>query len=144
MPNPLDRYVAATYFKYYALLLLALAVPMLPLLRSFALSYGYVLPMLSVAGIAAACATVLDFAFRRELTTLQRYGVEYAQVYRPLLCTTVAPIAAVCALAVVLSANRGAALCWSIIALCSATLCVALACKRSWDNAASRGGGSSL
>lgn len=142
MRNGLDRYVAATCFKYYTLLVAALAVPMLPLLSSFSSSYGYVLPVLSAAGAAAAGATLLEFGFRRELTTLQRYGVEYAQVFRPLLYATVTPIAVLSVFAVVLAGNHGAAACCSVFALCSAMVCVALACKRSWGIAALRGHGS--
>lgn len=138
MPNALDRYVASTYFKYYAPLLLVLAVPMLPLLRSFAFSCGYVLLVLSIAGAAAACATLLEFGFRRDLTTLQRYGVEYAQVFKPLLASTAAPIVAVSTVAIAAAVNHGAAVYWSVFGLCSAALCVTLACKRSWEHAASR------
>jgi hypothetical protein len=133
MPNALDRYVAVRYFKYYALFILVLVLPMLPLLRSFALSYGYVLLLLSVAGAAAAFATLLEFGFRSELTTLQRYGVEYAQVFKPLLFSTVTPIVAVSALAVAVAVNHGTAVYWSVLSLCSATLCVTFACERSWS-----------
>jgi hypothetical protein len=132
MPNALDRYVAVRYFKYYVLLIAVLALPMFPLLRDFALSYGYVLLVLSLAGAAAACATLLEFGFRRELATLQRYGVEYAQVFRPLLLSTVAPMIAASATAVVLAVDRDAAAYWSALGLCSSALCVTLACKRSW------------
>jgi hypothetical protein len=111
---------------------------MLPLLRSFDLSYGYVLLVLSVAGAAAAFSTLLEFGFRRELTTLQRYGVEYAQVLKPLLYSTIAPIVAVSALAVALAVNHGAAVYWSVLGLCSATLCVTFASKRSWSGRKSR------
>lgn len=132
MPNALDRYVAATYFRYYAALLLVLLVPMLPLLRSFAFSYGYVQLVLSIAGTAAACATLLEFGFRRELITLQRYGVEYAQLFKPLLVSTAAPIVAISAVAIALAVNHAAAVYWSVFGICSATLCVMFACKRSW------------
>lgn len=134
MPNALDRYVATTYFKYYVLIVAVLAVPMYPLLLRFNLSYGYVLPVLSVAGAATACATLLELGFRRELTTLQRYGVEYVHVFRPLLCTAIVPIVVASVLAVVLAPDRGAAVCWSVLAVCLATVCVRVACKRSWLN----------
>lgn len=140
MPNALDRYVAVTYFKYYALSILVLALPMYPLLARFSLSYEYVPAMLSLAGAATACATMFELRFRRELATLQRYGVAYAEVLRPLLYSTMAPIVMASAAAVVLAANRGTAVCCSVLGACCAIVCVRVACKRSWDAASGRSG----
>ncbi|HEY1975762.1 MAG TPA: hypothetical protein VGG89_04435 [Candidatus Baltobacteraceae bacterium] len=132
MLSVLDRYVAATYLKYYALSIAVLCLPMLPLLLRFSLSAAYVLAVLSIAGSGALCAALLELGYRREMTTLQRYGVGHGQMFRPLLGAALAPLAAVSAFAVLVSAARAPALYWSVAGLCAVTLCAVVAFRGAW------------
>lgn len=132
MRSVLGRFVAVTYLKYYALFVAVLALPMFPLLLRFSTMAIYILPVLSLAGSGALCAALLELGFRREMTTLQRYGVSYGQMLRPLLVAAIAPLAAVSAFAVLVSAARAPALYWSVAGLCALTVCGVVAFRGAW------------
>lgn len=132
MRSVLDRYVVATYLKYYVLFVAVLSPSMIPVFLRLSTSAAYLPAMMSIVGSGALCATLLEFGYRREMTTLQRYGVGYAQMFRPLLGVTLVPLTAVSAFAVFVASSHRAAAFWSLIALGGVTICAVVAFRGAW------------
>lgn len=134
MPSALNRFVLRTYLRYWIFFLVVLWATMFPLLMTIYASYPYVIPVLSLVGSLAYAATLLEWCSRQEISTLQRYGVTYAQVFRPLVLVIVMPIALASLLALVLATNRLEALYWSALGICATGISLTLALDRLWSD----------
>jgi hypothetical protein len=95
MPNTLTRFLVVHHLKYYALMFAFLAMVAVVTIRTANTAFVILLPLSLISSLSVT-AIVFELGFRREIETLQAYGVSLRAIATPPIVVTAIPMAAGC------------------------------------------------